>query len=30
MNHAFPASFFASLGLINLLETLKSFANSSS
>lgn len=30
MNHALPASYFASLGLINLLETLKTYANSSS
>jgi RNA-directed DNA polymerase len=28
LNHALPASFFASLGLINLLETLKAYANS--
>ena len=30
MNHALPASFFSSLGLINLLDTLKAYANSSS
>jgi hypothetical protein len=30
MRHALPTSFFISLGLINLVETLKTYAKSSS